>query len=106
MPHAEQPQAAEEGPNGSPAEALWVTEQENRVGDLIFKFRGEDRMRLPAANRLQRIVELLEEGVQNLFFMVYDLQVNGRSSFSNWAYKDSLTFFNELKGGKGAQGFC
>ena len=52
-------------------------------------------MRLPAANRLQRIVELLEEGVQNLFFMVYDLQVNGRSSQT---YKDSLTFFNELKG--------
>lgn len=74
-----------------------LTDRENKVADLICELRKEDGLRLPAPNRAQRIVELLEDeyGVEKAPPILTDLQANGRSSPF---YRDSLTFYNDLKG--------
>lgn len=104
MPHAEQEaELAHPAPEAGqvPIEALlepqWVTDREDLLGDLILEFRGKDGLRPPAPHRLQAIVELFENkfGVENLPAIIEDLQANGRSSPF---YKDSLTFYNDLKG--------
>lgn len=104
IPHAEQQAeifhpapAAGQLPIEGLLESQWVTDHENKVADLICELRKEDGLRLPAAHRLQEIVELLEHkyDVENLPAIIADLQANGRSSPF---YKDSLTFYNDLKG--------
>lgn len=78
-------------------EGHWVTNQENALGDLILEFLKEEHMRAPAPNRLQRIVEMLEErhGVEKLPEMLSDLKENRLQSRF---YKETKSFYNELRG--------
>lgn len=38
-----------------------LTSLENQVADLIIDLRKSERMRVPSPNKIQRIVEMLEE---------------------------------------------
>ena len=70
-----------------------LTPLENPVADLIIDLRKSERMRVPSPNKIQRIVEMLEEeyGLEKLRTIKKHNQRYGRNSLF---YRDSKECFN------------
>lgn len=70
-----------------------LTSLENQVADLIIDLRKSEHMRVPSPNKIQRIVEMLEEeyGLEKLGTIKKHNQRYGRKSLF---YRDSKDCFN------------